>query len=64
MQQYIAATDPRLTTLQRKFEELLTSCPQDLNGRQSTKLVRKGDAVILEINTSFKLSVNDDGLKA
>lgn len=60
MQTQLAANDARLIALQRKFEELLTSCPKDLDGRQSIKLTRKNDAVILEILTSFKISMNGE----
>jgi len=54
---YMVSDDQRIVALQRRFEELLNGCPTELGGWQTFKIVRKPDAVFVEIVSTFKIDM-------
>ena len=54
---YMVSDDPRVVALQRRFEELLNNCPNELGGWQTFKVIRKPDVVFVEVMSTFRIDL-------
>jgi hypothetical protein len=53
----LVGDDPRVLSIQKKFEALMRECPAELKPWRRVKLTRKGGALHLEISATFKIEV-------